>query len=337
MVYPGSNFPSPKAKLRLPFVIRIGGEQSPRGRWNAMRRTALFGVVVLVMIALPAVGADARTPRCDFRRATIVGTNRADVVRGTPRRDVIVGLGGADTIYGLGGNDVVCAGQGNDRILGGTGGFDLLFGQGGGDGLLGGGGFDILLGGPGNDLFNGGSRNDLLSYDQSPAAVIVDLAAGTATGEGSDTIQNVEALEGSPFNDSITGSDVTEEFFLGRGGDDIIDGGGGPDWAQYLFASGPVTVDLTAGTAMGEGTDTLVAIEHVEASEFGDSITGDAGTNFLVGRSGNDTINGLDGEDFLFGQNGNDILDGGNGNDEISGGGGTDTCTNGETVDACEA
>lgn len=297
----------------------------------------LFSVIALSVMVIPAVGVRASTPRCDFRRATIVGTNAGETIRGTSRRDVIVARGGADTISGLGGNDIVCAGAGSDRILGGTGSFDLLFGQGGGDEILGGGGFDILLGGPGNDAFDGGSQNDLLSFDQSPAAVVVDLADGTATGEGSDTIRNVEAVEGSPFDDSMTGGDVTEEFFLGRSGDDIIDGGGGPDWVQYLFASGPVTVDLTAGTATGEGSDTLVAIEHVESSEFGDSITGDAGTNFLVGRSGNDTINGLDGEDFLFGQNGDDTLDGGNGNDELNGGGGIDTCTNGESDLNCEA
>ena len=79
----------------------------------------MFAAVALVGILIPAVGVDARVPRCAGLRATIVGTNRADILLGTARRDVIVGLGGGDTISGRGGDDVVCSGSGKDRIIGG--------------------------------------------------------------------------------------------------------------------------------------------------------------------------------------------------------------------------
>jgi Ca2+-binding RTX toxin-like protein len=165
---------------------------------------------------------------------------------------------------------------------------------------------------------------------------VIDLAAGTATGEGSDTLQSIEEAGGTDFDDTITG-DSRQNFFQGNGGDDTIDGAGGLDWVEFLVAPGPVTVDLTAGTTTGDGSDTLIGIERVNGSRFGDSITGDAGQNFLDGRGGNDVINGADGDDIVVGDRGNDSLDGGNGTDEAYGGPGTDTCTNAETVTNCEA
>lgn len=59
--------------------------------------------------------------RCMRRKATIVGTRRADKLTGTKHRDVIAALGGKDEVRGLGGADVICGGKGKDRLLGGPG------------------------------------------------------------------------------------------------------------------------------------------------------------------------------------------------------------------------
>jgi Ca2+-binding RTX toxin-like protein len=291
-----------------------------------MRRAILLAVVALTMMVVPTVAVDAGTPRCLGERATIVGTNRSEVIRGTARADVIVGLGGADTIFGRGGNDVICGGGGNDRIVAGasssratTSGFEALLGEAGNDALLGGGGFDVLLGGPGDDLIDGGDGgSDVPTYFRSRTAVVVDLAAGTATGEGSDTLRNVEWIEGSEFDDMLTG-DSNRNRFTGLGGNDDLNGRGGFDVVQYIFARNPVTIDLSVGTASGEGSDSLVSIEQADGSRFGDTIVGDAGDNVL------------------FGLRGDDSLDGGDGTDHLEGGPGTDTCMNGETVSTCEA
>lgn len=302
-----------------------------------MRKTTLFAVIALAGIVVPAIGADARTPRCLGKRATIVGTNRGETIRGTAGADVIVALGGADTINARGGNDRICGGRGNDRILGGAGNTDYLFGQGGDDQLFGAGGFDFLSGGPGDDLLNGGPHPaDFVTFYFAPVGVTVDLASGVATGEGTDTLQAVEYVEGSQHNDTLTGDDQPN-FLQGVAGDDVIDGGGGSDWTYLWTAPGPVTVDLSAGTSTGDGTDSLVGVENVLGSYFADSITGDSSDNVIEGERGNDVINGMDGDDVLFGQAGDDSLDGGNGTDELIGGRGTDACTNGEVVDTCEA
>jgi uncharacterized delta-60 repeat protein len=59
--------------------------------------------------------------RCMGRKATIVGTRRADALNGTGHRDVIAALAGNDHVKGRGGNDLICGGAGHDRIDGGPG------------------------------------------------------------------------------------------------------------------------------------------------------------------------------------------------------------------------
>ncbi|HEX2096776.1 MAG TPA: hypothetical protein VHF50_05345 [Solirubrobacterales bacterium] len=59
--------------------------------------------------------------RCLGKRATVVGTRRADELTGTPRRDVIAALDGNDKVRGLSGSDLICGGKGKDQLLGGPG------------------------------------------------------------------------------------------------------------------------------------------------------------------------------------------------------------------------
>lgn len=65
-------------------------------------------------------GGSARA-RCMGRKATIVGTQRADKLTGTPHRDVIAALGGKDEVRSLSGADLICGGRGKDKLLGGAG------------------------------------------------------------------------------------------------------------------------------------------------------------------------------------------------------------------------
>jgi Ca2+-binding RTX toxin-like protein len=116
-------------------------------------------------------GGTVGTPgvqRCFGKRATIVGTARADRIKGTRRADVVVSLGGNDRVSGGGGNDLICAGSGNDRVSGGAGddresggsGNDSLKGDSGNDSIKGDAGKDLISGGPGKDGLTGGSQKD---------------------------------------------------------------------------------------------------------------------------------------------------------------------------------
>lgn len=230
----------------------------------------------------------------------------------------------ADTITGNGQTNYLRGELGDDTLSGG-GGADELDGGGGADILYGGDGGDTLYGRDGDDTLDGGAGLDWAAYWFTVGGVVVDLQAGTATGEGTDTLISIECAVGSQYDDTITGNDL-DNVLIGGGGDDVLDGGNGTaDCVYYTMATNGVVVDLLAGTATGEGTDTLIRIEDIIGSQYADTITGDAGENYLRGQSGDDTLSGGGGNDRLSGELGADTLFGDDGTDRLYGGSGNDT------------
>jgi Ca2+-binding RTX toxin-like protein len=215
-----------------------------------------------------------------------------------------------DTLIGTDLNDNLDGGNGNDLLIGGAG-DDQLLGQLGNDTLRGAAGYDFLNGGLVADFQSDAGFEDLdrADYRDAPAAVNVDLAMGFAQdGFGTfDNLYGIEGVIGSPGDDTLTGSSAFQEFFRGEGGDDLIDGGLGFDRAEYADASGPITVDMAAGTVAGDvsvGNDTLRGIEIVQGTNFADSYTATgffspslpggfvSSFNAFEGRGGNDVIVG---------------------------------------------
>jgi Ca2+-binding RTX toxin-like protein len=221
---------------------------------------------------------------------TIVGTAGDDVLTGTSASDVICGLGGHDDLSGLGGNDILRGGDGKD----------------------------VIKGGNGDDVFDGGIGADWADYSgvSGPTGVTVDLGAGVATGQGTDTLVSVAAVIGSDNADMITGG-AEDNTLSGGPGDDFLNGGGGNDTADYSTAIKGVTLNLTVPgpQATGQGIDTLSSFEHLIGSDHGDVLTGDGGPNRLDGGPGNDTISAAAGDDTIVGGPGDDLMDGGEGID----------------------
>ena len=135
----------------------------------------------------------------------------------------------------------------------------------------GGPGDDTLVGRDGNDSFEGGPDIDVVVFENSPAGVKVDLAAGTAVGEGTDSVSTIENAIGSDFIDVLKGTAVRNVFFgglsrdtfVGRDGNDRIFGEQGPD---RLFGNDGADL-LNGGTQIdacegGAGADTLVGCEN---------------------------------------------------------------------------
>ncbi len=166
-------------------------------------------------------------------------------------------------------------------------------------------GLERFMGNGGNDTIDGGVGYDRVEYVSSTAGVSVTLggsAAGTAQDGmgGTDTLLNIEAVRGSAFNDTLTGSNgAAFESFEGREGNDVIDGLGGTDRVDYQSSIAAVAVNLTTGTASDGfgGTDTLKNIENIAGSDYADRLTGNAGANVLDGGLGNDTLAGGAGND----------------------------------------
>jgi Ca2+-binding RTX toxin-like protein len=115
----------------------------------------------------------------------------------------------------------------------GTEGNDVLTGTPGPDVVCGHGGDDVLQGLEGDDELDGGDGLDTASYATSACCIRADLAAGTATGAGTDQLIGIEALTGSPGDDVLRG-DGGPNVLSGLGGTDLMYGGDGDDAVVQL-------------------------------------------------------------------------------------------------------
>ncbi|MFN2588428.1 MAG: calcium-binding protein [Actinomycetota bacterium] len=314
----------------------------------------------------------------------IRGTNPGgDEISGGDGSDLILGRAQSDLIFGGDGDDVLIGdppgpsrrefGTAGDALYGGPG-ADRLYGYGDVDDLDGGDGDDYLAGGqdqdaffpgPGDDHVRAGSDDgrDVVIFAEAPGPVTVDLAAGTVTGEGTDRLEQVESVSGTPFADHLLGSEGRDmligsdggDLVQGRGGDDllipdmtayrtygvtpveqptddVVDGGPGTDHAMFGPFEDPsagMEVDLDAGRASGEGLDSLASVEGVSAGAY-------AGTRVI----GNDEDNLVyvfgAGGSYVEGRGGDDTIAAQAGTDEVDGGPGFDTCFYAEIRRNCE-
>ena len=138
------------------------------------------------------------------------------------------------------------------------------------------------------------SYTDGEGHDEVVLSAPTALVGADLTGDN-----NADILIGFGGDDILTGlggNDTLE----GRGGDDLLDGGADIDTATYANADGAVTVSLAIAGAQntgGDGIDTLVSIENLTGSAFGDNLTGNGGNNILDGGAGGDTLTGGAGDD----------------------------------------
>lgn len=259
--------------------------------------------------------------------AAPVGTDGDDTLTGGALAEGFIATGGADLIEGgVGaGNALSYAGLAGpvrlrftgaaagivekpggaaDRFtaihaIGGSAGDDTL------DAALGGGGiFSISLEGRAGDdvLIGDGTARIQVAYGASPGAVLVDLAAGTASDGwgGTDTLVDLRRVSlTSAFDDSFRGAAADEIVLSGRDGNRLIDGGGGFDTWRYA-GSGDVVVALDSVAIKPGGVDTLVGFGAAVGGDGHDTLTGTAAADRLAGGAGDDRIDGGGGDDIVF-------------------------------------
>jgi Ca2+-binding RTX toxin-like protein len=239
------------------------------------------------------------------------GETKAEVFDPAAGNDTVNGMGGWDGVVYFDAPSAITINMNlsSGQVQDGYGGTDTLIGieefvgSNNNDTMRGSdanpGGWEIFYGEKGNDLIDGRGGFDEAGYVDDISGVVVNLATGIATDGwgGTDTLLNIEGVEGSSFNDSLVGN-AADNSLDGRGGNDTLNGGAGIDTAEYNQAAGAVQVNLALGTSTGaDGNDTLISIENIRGGVFGDTLTGDANANRIFGGAGNDTIDGAAGTD----------------------------------------
>jgi Ca2+-binding RTX toxin-like protein len=241
-------------------------------------------------------------------------TAGSDRLIGDHAANAFDGLGGNDTIEGRDGNDTLDGGTGTDRLDGGTG-DDLYFVDASTDVVLEGFGW-------GSDevrataaSFTLGIHIERLTY----------VGSGNFAGTGNST---AETISGGAGSDTLFGGNG-DDVLVGDSGADRLDGGSGYDRVEYAGSTSGVNLNLASGVGSGGDAagDTVIAIENIVGSAFGDALTGDSGANHLAGSDGNDTLLGGAHADSLEGGQGADSFEGGSGADYLRGGDGRDVAT----------
>ena len=294
----------------------------------------------------------------------LIGDASNNFLNGADGNDTLVGGDGSDTLTGGWGDDVLTGGSGkgfdwadytntfsgvtvnlaagtasgesgNDTLSGiegvtGGDGSDTLTGDANKNTLDGGWSDDWLAGGLGDDILIGDKGFDWASYSEAASAVTANLAIGAASGgAGNDILQDIENVQGSKYNDILTGNDFANSL-EGGGGNDTLDGGtnadnlaGGSGNDSYMvddvgdivtekLNAGNDKVSSSVGYTLPANVENLTLIGASSINGTGNGlnniITGNAAANLLRGGAGNDMLDGKAGNDVLFGGAGNDIF-----------------------------
>ena len=98
----------------------------------------------------------------------------------------------------------------------------------------------------------------------------------------------------------LIGNDFGVNALDGASGADVLDGRSGFDYARYLSSTSGLSANLSnpaenTGDAAG---DVYISIEGLMGSDFFDSLTGNGGSNWLVGEGDADALDGQAGFDY---------------------------------------
>ncbi len=187
----------------------------------------------------------------------VSGSNYADNITGNDVNNLLIGNGGDDTLTGGNSYDVLVGGQDDDT----------LYGMGGSD---------TLRGGAGADTLDGGDGQDWASYATSSEGVTINLKTGIHSGGEAtgDTLINIEKIDGSSYNDNLTG-DANNNYLYGNAGDDILAGNDPSATSTNLIVNGSFENGST-GWTLDEGPGF-----QIKSTGDGYGIAASEGTNYL--------------------------------------------------------
>ncbi|CUH68239.1 Cyclolysin [Thalassovita gelatinovora] len=203
----------------------------------------------------------------------------------------------------------------------------------------------------GDDTITGGGGTDQLVYrwdnetgggNAGVSVVFTAEGTGSATdGFGdTDTFTGIEQVQGTLFDDTMTGNDGAQRFdgeggndrLIGGEGADTLNGGDGNDTlngeaGDDVLIGGTSEADLRDVIYGGDGNDSIdggYGNDELRGDDGSDTIIGGYGVDTVIGMAGDDALTGQAWSDLLYGGDGDDFLNGGFGYDRVNGGAGAD-------------
>jgi Ca2+-binding RTX toxin-like protein len=241
----------------------------------------------------------------------LIGNGLANLLQGNDGSNLLDGGAGNDSMAGGKGDDIYVVGEAGDQVTEGgdegddtvqatinltlganlenlvlTGGANAGTGNALGNIITGNAGLaNVLNGGAGADTLVGGALGDTYYVDTSMDALLeganggVDQVVATGNYALGANLENLNLAGIDNINGYGNGLD---NLIGGNNGNNLIDGGTGNDTASYAGAVAGVNANLGTGQATGGGgTDTLISVENLAGSAFGDNFTGNNGINVL--------------------------------------------------------
>jgi Ca2+-binding RTX toxin-like protein len=182
--------------------------------------------------------------------------------------DLAAGTGGNSDLGSdaLSGIEWVWGTNRSDSLVG-DGQANILDAMGGADSVSGGGDDDLMSGGAGDDSIDGDAGSDAVDFSffnpnaGAPAGVDADLQGGSSTGQGQDTLVELEDAFGTDHADTLIGT-TGPNVLLALLGNDDLSGDAGND---SLWGHGGT--DTGDG---GDGSDACIEIETMQNCESTD-------------------------------------------------------------------
>ncbi len=248
---------------------------------------------------------------------------RVEAGDGVTSNFLVHGLSQVEEVWGSTYNDRLYGSHSND-VLAGYFGKDIIRAKGGDD---------LIYAWADGDKIFGGLGTDTVDYGFTGEGVTVDLGRGGAN--GLDSLNSIENVTGSLFNDILVGSDAAnilegslgldviramggDDTIRGLGDGDRIDGGTGSDTVTYADADAGVFVSTGAAPLdvdqvrhwenLAVRPDYLSNVENIIGSSHADRFETGDGVDVIRSGAGDDYIRGSLGNDEIFGGEGMDTV-----------------------------
>ncbi|MDF1605292.1 calcium-binding protein [Nocardioides sp. YIM 152315] len=248
----------------------LGGHARP-SRHVVLTAAATLVVPLAIAWSVAPAGAAPGDVLCQGKKSDKIATAAGQTITGTDQRDVLSANGFTGVqIVGLDGDDVLCGSPSGSAAAPAV--------------VRGGPGADAIEAGPGVRI-HGGAGNDAIT---GASAVIhgdagndqVHAAGGGGTfaygDEGNDSLDSTggddQHLFGNEGDDQLSAPGGSGHVLTPGAGNDVVSG---PPTATLDYnGHEPVTFDVAAGTAIGQGSDTFSGLRRFDGGTGADVFLG---------------------------------------------------------------